>query len=89
MQYSNLETGYSKIDEEKIEKSAKIFIMKPADLITFHVQPIFHQTFNNHKEANSNNFIYNQHNNNSTPTKMLRTMIDKMDEIIQLLKKQI
>ncbi len=87
-QYSNLETGHSKIDKDKIEKLAKAFDMKPADIVTFHEQNVFYQTFNNHKEAKSNNFIYHQNNNApQTPSEMMQTMISKLDEIIVLLKK--
>jgi transcriptional regulator with XRE-family HTH domain len=87
-QYSNLETGHSKIDEDKIEKLAKAFDMNPADIVTFHEQNVFYQTFNNHKEAKSNNIIYHQ-NINATPTanEMMQTMISKLEEITVLLKK--
>ena len=58
--YSKMENGEVDIPYSRIEDIAKIFTIKPEDIITFNENTIFN--LYNNQNANSNGFVVNNHN---------------------------
>ena len=57
--YSKMENGEVDIPYSRIEDIAKIFTLKPEDIITFNENIVFN--FINNQNANSNGFVVNNH----------------------------